>query len=151
MTTSCEATAIRVQTSKSSEVLFNACARSRTFSAAVVLVDRRPGPTLGLFLRNATLLISFGDMVGFAFLFVGIGRAWVSLLGSSANGQTPNGFCVSGRRLNGMRIETILNERRGFDSQSRAGAYREAGWSSFDPAAQPWTPEQIEQERARYR
>jgi hypothetical protein len=49
------------------------------------------------------------------------------------------------------RVETILNDRRGFDSQSRAGAYREAGWSSFDPAAQPWTTEQIEQERARYR
>ena len=49
------------------------------------------------------------------------------------------------------RIEAILNERRGFDSQARAGAYRETGWSSFDPAAQPWTAEQIEQERARYR
>ena len=49
------------------------------------------------------------------------------------------------------RVETIFNDRRGFDSQSRAGAYREAGWSSFDPAAEPWTAEQIEQERARYR
>lgn len=50
-----------------------------------------------------------------------------------------------------VRIETILTDRRGFDSHARVGAYREAGWSTFDPAAQPWTPEQIEQERARYR
>lgn len=49
------------------------------------------------------------------------------------------------------RIETILNDRRGFDSQARVGAYREGGWSAFDPAAQPWTTDQIEQERARYR
>ena len=50
-----------------------------------------------------------------------------------------------------VRVETILNDRRGFDSRSRVDAYREAGWSSFDPAAQPWTVDQIEEERARYR
>jgi hypothetical protein len=50
-----------------------------------------------------------------------------------------------------VRVETILNDRRGFDSQARVGAYREGGWSTFDPAAQPWTADQIEQERARYR
>lgn len=49
------------------------------------------------------------------------------------------------------RAEALLDDRRGFDAASRAGAYRETGWSTFDPAAEPWTAEQIEQERARYR
>lgn len=49
-----------------------------------------------------------------------------------------------------VRVETILNDRRGFDSLTRGATYREGGWSGFDPAAEPWTADQIAQERGRY-
>jgi hypothetical protein len=44
----------------------------RLLAAAVVSVDGCPGSALGLLLRNATLLIAFGYMVGLALLLVGI-------------------------------------------------------------------------------
>lgn len=49
------------------------------------------------------------------------------------------------------RLEAILNGRRGFDAATRGEAYRQSGWSAFDPDAQPYSSEQIAQERARYR
>lgn len=48
-------------------------------------------------------------------------------------------------------IENILNGRRGVDAGSRGALYRESGWSRFDPEANPYSAEQIEQERMRYR
>ncbi|MNH48922.1 hypothetical protein D3C85_520350 [compost metagenome] len=49
------------------------------------------------------------------------------------------------------RIETILDNRRGLDAVTRGGVYRQAGWTEFDPRAEPYSPEQIRAERARYR
>lgn len=49
------------------------------------------------------------------------------------------------------RIETILDNRRGLDAVTRGGAYRQAGWTEFDPRSEPYSLEQIESERARYR
>src|SRR5437762_13620779 len=43
-------------------------------AAAVVLVDRRPGPPLGLLLGDAALFVAFGDVVGLALLLVGVLR-----------------------------------------------------------------------------
>src|SRR5688572_13685850 len=39
------------------------------FSAATLLVDSRPRPSLGFLLAGAALFVAFGDMLGLAFLF----------------------------------------------------------------------------------
>lgn len=49
------------------------------------------------------------------------------------------------------RFEAILHGQRGFDATTRGDTYRQTGWSAFDAEAQPYTSEQISQERARYR
>lgn len=49
------------------------------------------------------------------------------------------------------RVEGILNGRSGQDAVSRGEAYRSTGWSRFDPEADPYSSDQIAQERARYR
>lgn len=49
------------------------------------------------------------------------------------------------------RLQAILDGQRGYDATTRGAAYREGGWSAFDPDAPTWTPDQIAQERARYR
>jgi len=49
------------------------------------------------------------------------------------------------------RVETILNNRRGFDALTRGRAYRDAGWSRFDPEAPPYSVEDVQRERLRYR
>src|SRR5579862_5530546 len=46
--------------------------RARFLAAAIILVDGRPGAAFGFFFGNATLLVAFRDMVGLAFLFVGV-------------------------------------------------------------------------------
>jgi hypothetical protein len=43
-------------------------------AAAAFLVDGRPGPPLGLMLRHAALFVAVGDMIGLAFLLVGVFR-----------------------------------------------------------------------------
>jgi hypothetical protein len=49
-----------------------AAAGARFLAAAVVLVDRGPGAPLGFFFRHAARLVAFGDVVGLAFLLVGV-------------------------------------------------------------------------------
>jgi hypothetical protein len=41
-------------------------------AAAIIFVDGCPSPALGLVLRNPTLLVALGYMVGLALLLVGI-------------------------------------------------------------------------------
>lgn len=41
-------------------------------TAAIVLVDGRPGTALRLLFRDAAILIAFGDVIGLAFLLVGV-------------------------------------------------------------------------------
>ena len=48
------------------------------------------------------------------------------------------------------RYQAILN-RSGFSASDRAAAYRTAGWKSFDPAAAPYTPDQVRKDRELYR
>ncbi|HEX8231942.1 MAG TPA: hypothetical protein VF559_01170 [Caulobacteraceae bacterium] len=48
------------------------------------------------------------------------------------------------------QAEQILSRFGGSDASSRGGAYRESGWSRFDESAQPYTSEQISQERGFY-
>ena len=48
-------------------------------------------------------------------------------------------------------LQALLDGSRGFDATTRGEAYRQSGWSGFDANAQPYSAEQIELERARYR
>lgn len=50
-----------------------------------------------------------------------------------------------------LRAEEILQERNRVDLPSRRSAYREQGWSRFDDRATPYSVDDIERERARYR
>jgi len=49
------------------------------------------------------------------------------------------------------RAQAILDERQGWDARVRGPAYREAGWTRFDPEGAPYTADEIARERARYR
>lgn len=48
------------------------------------------------------------------------------------------------------RIAALLDKQRGVDARVRGEAYRAEGWSRFDPAAQPYSRDQILAERRRY-
>ena len=48
------------------------------------------------------------------------------------------------------RYRAIL-DRSGVNVAARATAYRTAGWTGFDPAATPYTPDQVRRERELYR
>jgi len=48
------------------------------------------------------------------------------------------------------RVENIL-DRSAIDIRERGLAYRQAGWSSFDPAAPTYTADQVRKERDLYR
>jgi hypothetical protein len=47
--------------------------------------------------------------------------------------------------------QAILNSSRPVDVSARRANYSEQGWTRFDETADPYTPEQIEAERQRYR
>ena len=47
--------------------------------------------------------------------------------------------------------EAALNNSRGVDAATRGADYRRAGWSVFDENAEPYSPDEIERERAAYR
>lgn len=49
------------------------------------------------------------------------------------------------------RINAILDAQRGWDAGLRGQAYRDAGWSRFDPEAAPYSSAEITRERAKYR
>ena len=49
------------------------------------------------------------------------------------------------------RAEEIMLSHGSIDIEERAKAWRDAGWTGFDQRAEPFTPEGIEAERARYR
>lgn len=70
-----------------------------------------------------------------------------------AEGVRRGGTLVSVKTNEGdaSRIQAIFDERRGHDARTRGAAYRESGWSAFDPNAPAYSTQQIEQERARYR
>ncbi|WP_300575720.1 hypothetical protein [Phenylobacterium sp.] len=48
------------------------------------------------------------------------------------------------------RVEQILVRQRGVDAAMRGPAYRESGWNSFDHNAQPYSSDEVAQERQRY-
>ena len=46
--------------------------------------------------------------------------------------------------------EAILVQHNSVDATTRGAAYRESGWTAFDPEADPYTTAQIDAERGRY-
>ena len=44
----------------------------------------------------------------------------------------------------------VLDGTGGIDAASRGAAYRQDGWQVFDPAASPYSAEQVEMERKRF-
>jgi len=48
------------------------------------------------------------------------------------------------------RLQAVL-DGSGVDVRGRATAYRNAGWTRFDPASAPYTAEEVQKERALYR
>lgn len=48
------------------------------------------------------------------------------------------------------KVEAIL-DRSAVNTSTRADAYRKTGWKSFDPASKPYTLDQVQEERRRYR
>jgi uncharacterized membrane protein len=49
-----------------------------------------------------------------------------------------------------QRIEDVFNLHDPVNIEHRTDEYRKAGWSGYDPAAQPYTADQIAEERQRY-
>ncbi len=47
-------------------------------------------------------------------------------------------------------FQSVLNGHKSIDLDTRANAYRESGWSSFDEKAPAYTPEEVANERRRY-
>ena len=70
-----------------------------------------------------------------------------------AEGVRRGGAVVSARvpeeRL--MEADAILSRADRVDIGERRAAYAEEGWERFDEAAPPYTAEEVERERARYR
>ncbi|NEI73216.1 hypothetical protein GR212_27040 [Rhizobium lusitanum] len=49
-----------------------------------------------------------------------------------------------------VTAQTVLNNSRAVDLEDRRARYSAEGWSRFDEAAEPYTPDQIAAERGRY-
>jgi hypothetical protein len=69
-----------------------------------------------------------------------------------AEGLRRGGAVVSARiaDADAARLQDVM-DRSSVRIGDRATAYRQAGWKSFDPAAGPYTPEQVRRERELYR
>lgn len=70
-----------------------------------------------------------------------------------AEGVRRGGTLVSVRPSNDADAQTaerILNGVGGVDAVTRGADYRGAGWQAFDPAAQPYTGEDLARERSRF-
>ncbi|AJD44678.1 hypothetical protein C9413_28550 [Rhizobium sp. SEMIA 4085] len=70
-----------------------------------------------------------------------------------AEGVRRGGTLVSARVDEGRvaEAEAILRRSNWVDPTERRRAYMEEGWTRFDDSLDPYSPEQIEQERNRYR
>lgn len=69
-----------------------------------------------------------------------------------AEGVRRGGTLVTARVPDGdrARFEAIL-DRASVNIRDRGAAYRKAGWTRFDPAAKPYTADQVRKERELYR
>ncbi|MBB3319828.1 MULTISPECIES: general stress protein [unclassified Rhizobium] len=94
------------------------------------------------------------------------GGAVGGIVGSMINEGVPEdeaNFYAEGVRRGGSLVtarvdesraaaaQAILNGSRAVDYAARRASYQEEGWTRFDEAAEPYTPQQIAAERQRYR
>jgi len=68
-----------------------------------------------------------------------------------AEGVRRGGTLVSARVADSDRgrLDAILN-RSAVNLQNRRAAWQKAGWNSYDPAAEPYTADQVRKERSLY-
>jgi len=68
-----------------------------------------------------------------------------------AEGVRRGGTLVTARvpDANRSNLEAVLN-RSAVDVQSRRAAWQKSGWKSFDPAAKPYTADEVRKERSLY-
>ena len=69
-----------------------------------------------------------------------------------SEGVRRGGTLVSAKVDDGVypQAEAALQRLKATDAATRGAAYRAAGWSAHDPAAAPYTAEQVAKERASY-
>jgi hypothetical protein len=69
-----------------------------------------------------------------------------------AEGVRRGGAFVTARAADVQAADAnaILQRYQAVDLNARGRLYRDEGWSRFDPAAPPYTPDQVARERARY-
>lgn len=70
-----------------------------------------------------------------------------------AEGVRRGGTLVTARVEDNLvpEAEAVLKRQGWVDPAERRAAYREQGWTGFDEASRPFAPEDVEQERNRYR
>lgn len=69
-----------------------------------------------------------------------------------SEGVRRGGTLVSARVENDdiAQAEAILDRNKSVDAATRGDAYRQQGWTSFDPAAPAFTRDEVDRERATY-
>ncbi|WP_443112213.1 hypothetical protein [Ensifer sp. Root1298] len=70
-----------------------------------------------------------------------------------AEGVRRGGAVVTARVDDALQADAEAILRRGswVDPVQRRASYSEQGWRRFDPTLAPYTPDEVEQERRRYR
>lgn len=107
-------------------------------------------------------IIAAGPILS-ALVGAGAGALAGGLLGALTDQGLPNehaAYYAEGVRRGGTLVivkaeevaatlaSDVLSRHNPIDLQQRVASWKEAGWSTFDPAAQPYTAEQIAAERA---
>jgi hypothetical protein len=89
-----------------------------------------------------------GGIIG-ALTQAGVGKEEADLY---AEGLRRGGAVVSARvaDADAPRLQAVM-DRSSVKVADRTAAYRKAGWTSFDPRATPYSPEQVRRERELYR
>lgn len=121
-------------------------------------------PGIGPILAAGPLAAALGGLVG-----AGTGAVAGGALGALADALADSGMpeeearfyaeslrrggtlvVVQSQTFDSQDIRDILARHRLVNIRERSGAWKEQGWTGFDPAASPYTKTQIEQERARF-
>jgi hypothetical protein len=116
-------------------------------------------------------VIAAGPLAGAVTALVGAGAGAVAggaaggLMGALVDMGVPHDeaqFYVEGVRRGGALVSvhtddkrmdqarTVLNQYNPINLQDRATQWRQSGWKGYDPNAQPYTVDQLNQERSRY-
>ncbi len=118
-------------------------------------------PGIGPVLAAGTLATALGSTA----LGAGIGAAAGGLIGGLTHVGVPEeeaGYYAEGVRRGGTLVTVnspdertdeavaILNRHNAVDVENRGASYKQAGYAGYSPQAQPFTAEQITQERTRY-